>query len=315
MNQDIIYIENTGFLDIRITLEQWIELYLDDLDSDLKFKLFKYDKSHTVIELSKEIENKLFNFLMNYLTYPDNKREASSVKGFTQIRDKKIFPSSLLGQPVQIYVSKNDSEYDNVNGVIPSGDTYKIDFGGKIIQMDTELSYSKPAVSYTSSKLEIIGINKEKISKKNDDVDLAKFEKRFLWISIIYFFSFLISIYITQNTSDFDTTISVFTFALAFWAILEEKLLRFDTVYFKLLVLSIFVGGLGYYLSFELQENFWSVITRLPFFFLISFRFLRFLYVKRYNREPVYEKNAKLIEDKIFSILLTLVAFLLTFLI
>ena len=66
LEENIIFIENGKYSDIKNALKQWIELYLDDLDLTLKFKLFKFDETHTVIELNKGIENELFNYLINY---------------------------------------------------------------------------------------------------------------------------------------------------------------------------------------------------------------------------------------------------------
>lgn len=240
LKENIIYIENGKYSDIKNALKQWIELYLDELDSTLTFKLFKFEEIYTVIELNKEIENELFNYLVNYLTYPENIKYKVLVKGFTLIKDKKIFPKNLLNQSVQISVPKNDKDFDVVFGVAKSGGAYKIDFGGNSVLTNTEIIYSKPTLDYKKGTSETVEINKKSVVKKRNNKKLEKFNFRFLILSSFFIAGTIIAGYLTYDTESFVTVVKISSFGLFLWTMLEYELLQVKSVYLKLLSLSVF---------------------------------------------------------------------------
>lgn len=304
LEENIIFIENGKYSDIKYILKQWIELYIDELDSALKFKLFKFDEIHTIIELNKGIDNKLFNYLINYLTYPKSNKNKILVKGFTIIRDKKIFPEDILNQSVQISVPKNDKDFDMVFGVTKSGNAYRIDFGGKSILTDTEIKYSKPTFEYKNSSSETLGVDKKSISKKRNNKKLDKFNFRFLIISSFFIAGTMIAGYLTYQTDNFVNVVKISSFGLFLWTMFEYELLRVNSVYFKLLSLSIFLGLLGYYISLENSNDIWLKSTKMSLCFLILYKILKFIYLSIYNREPNFDRSAKLIVDRIYTFVL-----------
>lgn len=304
LEENIIFIENGQYADIKNALKQWIELYLDELDLNLKFKLFEVDETHIVIELNKRIENTLFNFLINYLTYPENIKHKISVKGFTVIKDDKIFPKNLLNQAVQIFVPKNDKDFDVVFGAVNSGEVYKIDFGGKSVKTHSETIFDKPKFDYKNGTSEIVGINKKDLLKKQESKKLKKFNFRFLIISSFFIAGTIIAGYITYQTENFVTVVKISSFGLFLWTMLEYDLLRINSVYMKLFVLSFFLSLLGYYLSFENSNDVWLKSSKMSFCFLVLFKILRYFYLSIYNREPDFDRSAKLMVDRIYSFIL-----------
>ena len=214
IEENIIFIENGKYSDIKSALRQWIEIYLDKLDLTLKFKLFKFNETYTVIELNKEIENELFNYLVNYLTYPENIKYKVFVKGFTLIKNTKIFPKNLLNQPVQIFVPKNDKEFDVVFGVVKLGETYKIDFGGKSVKTITETTYSKPNFEYKNATFETVKINDKKRVELQSNKKLEKFNFRFLIISFIFIAGTIIAGFLTYKSEHFVTVVKISSFGI-----------------------------------------------------------------------------------------------------
>ncbi|UKN02715.1 hypothetical protein K6119_04200 [Paracrocinitomix mangrovi] len=311
LKENIIFIENGNYSNIKDALKQWIELYQEKLDSNLKFKLFKYEENYTVIELNTEIENELFNYLINYLTYPEKNKNNVLVKGFTIIKDKKIFPENLLNKSVQISVPKNDKDFDKVIGVVKSGETYKIDFGGNTALVNNEIIYSKPAIEYKNCASEIIEIDKKSVKEKQNNNKLKKFNFRFLIITSCFIAGNLIAGYLTYKTENFVTLVKISSFGLFIWTMLEYELLRLNSAYLKLLSLSIIFSLLGYYLSVENSNDTWFKSTKLSLCFLILYKILRSLYLAIYKREPDFGNNTNLIADRIYSFIL-LVGTLLT---
>ena len=306
LENSIIYIENGKYSDIKNALKQWIELYLENLDTTLKFKLYKFDRTHTVIELNKKIENEHFNYLINYLTYPENIKYKVLVKGFTIIKDKKIFPKNLLNQQVQIFIPKEDNDFDVVFGAVKSGDTFKIDFGGTTVKTNSEVTYSQPTFEYKNGASETLDINKKEILKTQNNDNIEKFNSRFLYISTLFIAGTLIAGYFTYDTENFTVVIRISSFGLFFWVMLENELLRVNSVYLKLLSISIFLSFVGYYLSFDFVNDVWLKSTKMSLCFLILYKILRYFYLSIYNREPDFDNSANLIVDRIYTIVLLL---------
>lgn len=313
MQLNTIHIANTDYSVIKTALKQWIELYIEDLDPNLTFKLYKYSETLTIIELNQAIENKYFNFLINYLTYPDNQRDFISVKGFTVITDNQIFSKNHLGKSVQIYVSKNDIEYDNVNAVLTSGETYKIDFGGKTTKIDDEISYSNPEIEFRNKKSETIIVDKKELTENQFNTKIKGFNRRFLWISNIYILGLIILSYLTYNSDYFEGLMIVFSLGLFMWIMIEHEFLKVNKHYLKMLSLAIFLSVYGYFIAEENSDELWLFTTRVGLSFLLLYQLLRYFFKLIFKREPKFDDKSKVIEDRIYSILLTIGSILLIF--
>jgi hypothetical protein len=100
------------------------------------------------------------------------------------------------------------------------------------------------------------------------------------------------------------TVVKISSFGLFLWTMLEYELLRVNSVYLKLLSLSVFLGFLGYYLSLEVTNDVWLRSTKMSLCFLILYRISRYFYLYIYNREPDFDRSAKLVVDRIYSFIL-----------
>lgn len=312
---DTIHISNTNYSAVKTALEQWIELYIEDLDPNLTFYIFKISETFTFIETNQTIGNKYFNFLINYLTYPDNQRGFISVKGFTIISDCKLYPKNFDGKPVQIYVSENDTEYDNVNAVLESGETYKIDFGRKTVKIDEEIAFEKPDISYKTKSPETIVVDKKKVKENQFNSKLKGFNRRFLWISNLYILSLLILSYLLYNGEYFEGLMIVFSLGLFMWIMIEHEFLKVNKHYLKMLSVALFLGLYGYFIAEENSDELWLLTSRSGLYFLLLYQILRCFFKLIFKREPKFDDKSKVIEDRIYSILLTIGSILLIFVI
>jgi hypothetical protein len=304
IDKSIIYIENGEFSQVKNAIENWIELYFDDLNKKLIFKIYKVSYNYTVIELNMDIKNELFNYLVNYLKYPENIDYKVDVNGFTRIKDKKLFSKNLINERIQIFVPIDDNEYDIVFGVTESGVIYKIGFNGNIEIVNSKISFNEPKVEYKNTYSENIKIDKETVIKKLNEKKVKKFNQRFLFISILFLIITFLSGYIAFNTEYFNNAILISSFGLLFWIMIEQDLLKDEIVFIKFLGLSIILTLLGYYVNIKYGGDVFLRATKIGFIYLILFKLLRYLYISIYNREPDFDKYAERMIDRFFAFLI-----------
>jgi hypothetical protein len=304
LKENVIYIENGKYSDIQDSLKKWIESYAEKLPNNFKFKLYKVDEKNTVIELSADIENVLFYFLVNYLTYPEGLIQKVTVKGFTRIEDNKRFSSTILNEPVQIFIPKDDSEFDIVFGTMKSGATFKINFGGKITKVNSDIEYNIPDYDYKNVTSQTLGIDKELILEKQKKSEIKKFNQRFILIATIYFVGTVIAGYFYTKTDQFLIVVKISSFSLIVWVMFEHSLLRKVSVYLKMLAVAIFLALWGHFLSVENTNDVWLKATRLSLIFLVLQKILRFIYILIYKREPEFDNTGKLMVDRVYFFIL-----------
>lgn len=92
----------------------------------------------TKITFPNNIEPKILYFLINYFQYPkhfDFKHHSISVVGQVVLDQSFGIPDKqLIGKHAEIYVPKNDDEFDMVYAKIDSGEVYQISFTDLIWQ-------------------------------------------------------------------------------------------------------------------------------------------------------------------------------------
>ncbi|WP_181039961.1 hypothetical protein [Aureitalea marina] len=304
MDHGVIFIQKGKYSDVIQALRQWIELYTDALEQGDTFTLYQADKQLTVIQLNQEMDNEHFNYLVNYLTYPEGLEDRFEVNGYTRIVDKSLFPGQQLGDIVQIYVPQDDTEFDIIHGIVQSRKTFKIDFGGKSEVVHSEKSFSAPNSSYCNFPSETIDVKKRNIEQKRSYSTLQKFNRRFNIITPIYLAGIGISGYFTYGSESFLNVVKVASFGMFFWVILEHDRLRLQRAYLKLLAMSITLAVMGYYASMDHSFNVWLRATRMGLCFLILYPILRFLYKAMYKREPELDKHSEHFADKVYSLII-----------
>ncbi|MBK7626018.1 MAG: hypothetical protein IPJ16_02250 [Bacteroidales bacterium] len=124
-------------------------MYDKSLSENFCIELYQYDTNKYVIIPKEDIDNQSFNFLVNYLYYPENIKYKPIISGYTFVKDTTIFPKEKLNYEIEIFVPQNDTEYDNVYAVTQYNEVFKIDFGGKTIKSSLIKSFEKPPLDFS----------------------------------------------------------------------------------------------------------------------------------------------------------------------
>jgi hypothetical protein len=144
MTDNYIIIEGFKLDDAAIILTDFSKLYAEnEAVQGMRVYLQHNSMDKFLILFKNQPDFDHFSFLVNYLKYPaDHDSAGSLITGFYQTKDIKSTHEFKTGNWVQVYVSKNDREFDNVAIVNNKNETYQYGFDGKIKKMDvTEERY------------------------------------------------------------------------------------------------------------------------------------------------------------------------------
>lgn len=303
--ENLIIIEGGSYNDIKRALKQWIELYSEDLQKDLIFKLLKIARGKHAIKADNRIDNERFFYLVNYLNYPDGIEYKINIEGFTTGKAD----NELKNKQILVYISDNETNYDNVFVVDSENINYRIDFGGKTEKIAGIKQYREPYDFETISS-EIINIKRKEIIQSREEKNKKSIEKRFKIISAIGLTILTISLLFLLTTND-NYTFSKITFFLGMgigvWFLGDYEMLREDKLYFRCLIIGLFFLIYGILIK-ELTLN-RSQITDFgalyPLTLLIVQRPVRKIYIKILKREPKVDKYGTF-ADMIYTIILFL---------
>jgi hypothetical protein len=106
-----------------------------DIEAVKNIKLYKKnnDAQSFVILFSEQPDFDIFSFLINYINYPAKiKVSRPFVKGYYKTKSILSGRDKITGNRVMVYLSKNDTEYDNVFFTDEAGAHFINDFGGGI---------------------------------------------------------------------------------------------------------------------------------------------------------------------------------------
>jgi len=299
-----LFIEKASGQKIMKALYQWIDLYNEILIEGTQFKVYSLKNNYTVIDIVGEITNELFFFLVNYLKYPENINYSIEINAFTQI-ESKDFPKDLMSKQIKIFISKYDEDYDNVYGILETGETYKIDFGGNVTKVKNENNFNYKKTEYSSSPFKVINCHNTKIKKVKNEINNDNFNLRFKRISTISLIVILCFSFILKDNTNYFIVLSQFVaFGTFFWITIEGKHLQYKEPYLKLLGVTILITIWGYYFNETLIDNFWLKASKLSLCYLIVYRILRYIYIIKFKDEPEVDKNADKTRDQIFNFVL-----------
>lgn len=302
-HHNLILIKGGAYLQVKKALRQWIDLYANDLADDMTFEIFKNGHGNHIIQADDKLDNERFYYLVNYLKYPEKIDYSIDIEGFTTGKaDNPLKDKNLL-----VYIPSTDKEGDNVYVTTEENATYKIDFGGKMIALTGEKTYSLPTELNFENR-EVFRIKKVAKSVKEEKIDLEKIEKWFNLLSKIILGAFLLSYLFLRDYTGFPTIIFFLGFAVWSWFLYDYKMLRSDEYYYKCLALAIGILIIDYFFGrFFLTFNGWQRLNPsviLPFFFLVVQRPLRFAFIKIMKREPVVDKPSPSLADGIYTFVL-----------
>ncbi len=309
MTTKIIRIKGGARADVRKALQQWIDLYSDNLPDNFQLQLYKGKTADHVVEADSRIDNDSFFYLVNYLNYPEDIHYTVNIEGFIRGESRKLKDQNLL-----IYIPATDDEYDNVFAVTQDGKHYKIGFDGKIREVAGSKKFASPPDESLSDPL------KMKVSEKKAPNETASIQKRFKIISRIALIALIANLMIPSFWHDIglfeQTSWSVF-FAITLWFIMDYEMLQSDSLYLKCLLIAIGVFLYGYFLHHShmyLTPISKSAITisLCPLTFLLIQWPTRKLYIELFNREPKIESRGKF-ADSVYTALLLITSIILPF--
>jgi hypothetical protein len=321
MVNNLIVIKGGTVTKIKKALSDWTELYFESLEPQITFEIFTFGSNVFVIKADEHIDNLRFNFLINYLKYPVGINYTIEIKGFTTALDPQTYPLELLNQTLMVYISENDSEFDNVFIVTESKEAFKIDFSGKATRINDNVIFELPKYTpdqFTNS--EIVIIKKDSIKIKKQAIQNNKLKERFRIITFIALILIILStLFLFFDHEVYSFIIFILGFIATSWLFIDFKILQNNVLYFKLLVYSLLFLGYNMLiedliLHFENRE-----LTTLgaifPLIFLIIQRPLRLIFIYINKREPIVDRPPPTSKDGAYSMFLFFAAYLIPVLI
>lgn len=302
MTEKIIRIENILFEDAKKAIQQWIDLYADDLPSNFQITIHSNDKTH-YLDVDKRIDNERFYYLVNYLNYPENKFYNAKVEGLIVGQEKQLKNNELL-----IYIPKNNTEYDNVFAVSNKNQHFKIDFGGRISEIFDNKKFSTFELDKTHNPC-ILRASKRNINKKTESTEDTKIASRFKVVLLIVLFASAINFilpFITNDQEIFEKSTWILFMGIGLWFFIDYEMLRHEQLYLRCLIISLGVVAYAYFLSNYFQTNISDITfasSLYPFVFLLIQWPIRRIYKAVFKREPKVDKHGKF-ADLIYSLIL-----------
>lgn len=305
INNNLILINGGAYNEIKKALRQWIELYRDQIDSDLNFKLYKNGKGNHIIQADDRLDNETFFYLVNYLKYPEGIEYNIDVEGYTTGEEKTLKSKKLL-----VYISPNDNEYDNVFVTTNENENYKVEFGGKITATNENKLFRNPQ-DFSLDTPEIIKVQKREIKKNGDTETEGKIDSRFKILSILATILFIATIFfhfLSKDDELFQKSTYFLGLGIWLWFFSDYEMLRIDKFYFRSLfiALAFSIYGISLFNYFgESADILMYLGSMSPLTLLILQKPIRKLYLSQLEREPKIDRHGKF-ADLIYTLFLML---------
>jgi hypothetical protein len=296
---NLIITSGASYAQTKKALEQWIELYLDDLKNGMTFKLFKIDGKTQAIHADISLVNDHFFYLVNYLTYPEGIDYQVEVKGFTEGLDYKI----LENKELLVFVSPTDEEYDNVYVVSSTQEVYKVDFGGRVTVAKQDISYNYPD-NLKLDLSEAIVIDKKESERIKTEKEADNRVRRFIIVSCIILCAYVIALFLQPKDVLLQANLAI-GIGVWGWLLFDYKILQSNKLYVASFGLALAIYFYGVFLQNQYPDKRMVMAgASMPIFFLVVQRVLRLLFLGILKREPVVDKPAPTAADFIYMFIL-----------
>lgn len=176
LKENFILVENINETAISAILSNLADLYSDTgFTHGIELSRHATSNRKFLVTFRNNPDFDRFAYFVNYIHYPaDVEVLGIFVKGFYQIKEVNATIDFKSGEWLQLYVSKNDTEYDNVSIVNADNKEFLYDFGGKIKNLGfTEERYHLPSIDKNEYSL-ITVINPSASSSTNSSQEHAK---------------------------------------------------------------------------------------------------------------------------------------------
>jgi len=306
---NIIIIEGGSYINVKKALKDWINLYVESIDPDVEFELYNDGGARHIIKIENNLSNELFNYLVNYLEYPEGINYKVTVEGYTVANDKHIYPKDCINKYIQVFIPENDREHENVFVASEDNGVYKIDFGGTVSKIESDKKFTKFEFDFSDlMPSEKVKADKtEKYQKEITEEESKRISGRIKIVSIIVFSLFILSFYFIQNTHNFILINYAMSFGVSCWFFFDYRMLQDNTNYLKLVFISLLILLYGHFATqriggVEIELIKLGMIT--PITFLLIQRPFRLLFKYIKKREPIVEKPAPSFADGVYMFLL-----------
>jgi hypothetical protein len=282
-------------------------MYDKSLSENFCIELYVYETNKYLIIPKEEIDNQSFNFLVNYLYYPENIKYKPKISGYTVVKDTALFSKEKLNYEIEIFIPENDTEYDNVYVVTQYNEVAKINFGGKTISSALSRNYDKPQIDFSTLSSPQILKKKKLNQKKASHKEKERIKSRTTIISMLILTLVIISYVFIENSKSFGLTTGLIFVGIWGWFIFDYKMLQHLSFYLMALAISILIIIYSSFLIHKLlplDNRFIRSASFLPFFLLIIQFPLRRLFIKILKREPVIDKPAPSLADFVYTMIL-----------
>jgi hypothetical protein len=311
--KNILFIDGGAYTDIKKALVQWIDPSSDILKKDLTFELYKNEKDRYIIKADDDLSNEQFNYLLNYLKYPEEIEYKINITGFTTITKPTVFPKERIGEEILIFIPESDDEYDNVYWVTKDNQVYKTDFGGTTIESEISKTYKeiefKPN-EYPPPEIFYSGRFSQPETEPVDEAENErKISKRFKIISILIAALILITLFFYKDPVTFLKMNAIIGLGIAFWFFCDDKMLQLNKYFNLSFLIAIIIVCYGYQVRHQ-PPFFYKFVGNLklllsfPLLFLVVQKPLRIGFKSIMKREPVIEPPIRSFGDFLYLVLL-----------
>lgn len=307
---NLIIVRGGSFADVIKALKQWVKKYNRDVNGNVLLKVFKKSTGYHIIQVEGELDNSLFNYLVNYIQYPEDIKYKVRAIGFTIATDSFIYDSLLIGKRIQVYVPENDTEYDNVYIASDDNNVYKVDFGGRTTKLDFKIDPIQidPDLLNQSTEPVVIPILKKEVEVSEEIDNINSIGRRFKLISLIAVsILVLISITLFDNPKLFIDLNFFLNFAIGAWFFSDYRLLRIDRYFIYSLLFACALLCYGYIIWTLLLGSSVDYI-KIGFFHPISILLIqkpiRLIFKMLFKREPVIENPPPTFWDGVYTVIL-----------
>jgi hypothetical protein len=130
MDENYIIWKNLGGADAVAILTDFANEYRDT-DTVQGLRLYKIPREDAYLILFKEDPDfDIFSFLINYINYPKGyERYGAFIRGYYKTKLILTGREKISGNRVMVYISKHDTQYDNVFFIDEAGRHFINDFG------------------------------------------------------------------------------------------------------------------------------------------------------------------------------------------
>lgn len=321
--RNILFIEGGASSDIKMALEHWIDLSSDNLKPGLAFELYKGSRGKHIIKADNNLPDEQFNYLLNYIKYPEGIDYKINVTGYTTVSEETVFPPEFIGKEIELFIPDSDDEYDNVYWVIKENKVFKTDFGGKTVLTEISKEYKPTAFDIKTFPAPEIFYSKPVASKNQfpseERGNERIIEKRFKIIALIFTFLIVASIFSVNKPDFFMKIVTLTGIGMTTWFFSDYKMLRVNKYYLFSLFIAAGLFFYGYTVRnlppyiYKFMKGFHFMFA-MPLLFIVVQKPVRLIFIRIMKREPVIEKPMPTLADGLYGIAIVVIMIVLGFL-